>query len=489
MHPRARRDRARRPVGSMGDDTPMAVLSRQQRRLYDYFRQQFAQVTNPPIDPLREIDRDVAADRDRAGAATSSSEARAHASQVMLNSPVLSQRKLRQILALGLQGVPHAFIDLQYDPAAGAAGGHRAALPPRPPARRGTARCCCLSDRYLLGRDLPIHALLATGAVHHHLVEHGLRCNATSSSRPARARDPHHFACLIGYGATAVYPYLAYQTLADLVRSAGETQDEPRAGDPQLPQGHRQGPAQDHLEDGHLDHRQLSRRAAVRDRRPRRRGGGALLPRAPPAASRAPDFADLQEDQQQLATRAWQRLHKPLEPRRPAQVRARRRVPHVQPGRDRRRCRRRCRRGDYRRLPGLRRARRTTGRRRRLRDLLRAAPRMARRSPLDEVEPVEAILARFDSAGMSLGALSPEAHEALAIAMNRLGARSNSRRRRRGSGALRHREEFEDQAGRLRPLRRDPGVPGQCRGAADQDRAGRQARRGRPAARPQGQRR
>jgi glutamate synthase (NADPH/NADH) large chain len=107
--------------------------------------------------------------------------------------------------------------------------------------------------------------------------------------------------------------------------------------------------------------------------------------------------------------------------------------------------------------------------------------------PLDEVEPIERILPRFDSAGMSLGALSPEAHEALAIAMNRLGARSNS-----GEGgedpARYGTEKLEDQAGRLGPLRRHPGVPGQCRSAADQGRAGRQAGRGRPVAGPQGQR-
>ena len=89
---------------------------------------------------------------------------------------------------------------------------------------------------------------------------------------------------------------------------------------------------------------------------------------------------------------------------------------------------------------------------------------------------------------MSLGALSPEAHEALAIAMNRLGARSNSGEGGEDPARYGTREDLEDQAGRFGPLRRDAGIPGQRRGAADQDRAGRQARRRRPAARPQGQR-
>ena len=100
----------------------------------------------------------------------------------------------------------------------------------------------------------------------------------------------------------------------------------------------------------------------------------------------------------------------------------------------------------------------------------------------------EAMLARFDSAGMSLGALSPEAHEALAIAMNRLGARSNSGEGGEDPARYRHREELQDQAGGLGPLRRDAGVPDQCRGAADQGGAGREARRGRAAARAQGER-
>ncbi len=120
-----------------------------------------------------------------------------------------------------------------------------------------------------------------------------------------------------------------------------------------------------------------------------------------------------------------------------------------------------------------------------LRDLLELVPAAAP-VPLDEVAPASTLFPRFDTAAISLGALSPEAHEALAIAMNRLGGRSNS-----GEGgedpALWHREAQQDQAGRLGPLRRYRRVPGQCRSAADQGRAGRQARRG-PAARPQGQR-
>ena len=82
-----------------------------------------------------------------------------------------------------------------------------------------------LSDRYLVKGKVPIHALLATGAVHHRLVKTGLRCKCNILVETGTARDAHHFACLIGYGATAVYPYLAYQTLFDLMRKGALKMD------------------------------------------------------------------------------------------------------------------------------------------------------------------------------------------------------------------------------------------------------------------------
>ncbi len=136
----------------------------------------------------------------------------------MLSSPILSQRKLRQIVALAESGVPNEFIDLQYD-------GHldlktallRVCDHAESAVRLGKL-VLLLSDRYLVKGKLPIHALLATGAVHHQLVTTGLRCKCNILVETGTARDAHHFACLIGYGATAVYPYLAYQTLFDMMR-------------------------------------------------------------------------------------------------------------------------------------------------------------------------------------------------------------------------------------------------------------------------------
>ena len=205
-------------VGSMGDDTPMPVLSHHTRNLYDYFRQQFAQVTNPPIDPLRESI--VMSLQTEIGPECNVFQPQAaHAQQIVLNSPVLSQRKLRQIVALADEGVPQRL----HRPAVRAVGGPArtrcSASAARPRLRCATATsCCCCRTATWCSDKIPMHALLATGAIHHHLVKIGLRCKCNILVETGTARDPHHFACLIGYGATAVYPYMAYQTLFDMMR-------------------------------------------------------------------------------------------------------------------------------------------------------------------------------------------------------------------------------------------------------------------------------
>src|SRR5215469_13165166 len=202
-------------VGSMGDDTPMPVLSHQVRPLYDYFRQQFAQVTNPPIDPLRETI--VMSLQTQIGPECNIFlPAPEHARQVVLGSPILSQRKLRQILAI--EEVTHEFIDLQYEPGEGLKHAiERMCMQAEAAVREGKL-VLLLSDRYLVKRRIPAHALLVTGAVHQHLVKTGLRCKCNLLVETGTAREPHHFACLIGYGATAVYPYMAYQVLFEMMR-------------------------------------------------------------------------------------------------------------------------------------------------------------------------------------------------------------------------------------------------------------------------------
>ena len=204
-------------VGSMGDDTPMAVLSQKVRSPFDYFRQQFAQVTNPPIDSLRE--RIVMSLQTNIGPESSLFDiGPEHAQHVIMNSPVLSQMKLRQLLSDDMYADDHEFIDLNVDESLSLNEALDQVCEHAEQAVRDGKLILMLSDRYLEKGKLPVHALLATGAVHHHLVDLGLRCDANIIVETGVARDPHHFACLIGYGATAVYPYLAYQSLHDIAQ-------------------------------------------------------------------------------------------------------------------------------------------------------------------------------------------------------------------------------------------------------------------------------
>jgi glutamate synthase (NADPH/NADH) large chain len=302
-------------VGSMGDDTPMPVMSHKIRSLYDYFRQQFAQVTNPPIDPLREsivmsLSTQIGPE---CNVFVPMPE---HARQIVLNSPVLSQRKLRQILASEDVVEANEFLDLQYEPAEGLKSALLRLCDQAEAAVRDGKLVLLLSDRYLQQGKLPAHALLATGAVHHRLVDTGLRCKCNLLVETGTVRDSHHFATLIGYGATAVYPYMAYQTLYEMMRKG------------QVKLG-----SQERRELGR-SYRQLSRRAAVRDRRPVGRSGGAVLPphhqphrgRGFPGPGRGHELPGDARLEPARRGRAGRYL----------QVRARRRVPHVQPGRGRR---------------------------------------------------------------------------------------------------------------------------------------------------------
>jgi glutamate synthase (NADPH) large chain len=407
-------------VGSMGDDTPMPVLSHKVRSLYDYFRQQFAQVTNPPIDPLRESI--VMSLQTQIGPESNIFvPAPEHARQIVLGSPILSQRKLRQILAL--KEVTHEFIDLQYDPSEGLKNAIVRMCEQAENAVREGKLVLLLSDRYLVKGRLPAHAMLVTGAVHHHLVKTGLRCKCNLLIETGTARDPHHFACLIGYGATAVYPYMAYQVLFEMMRKGRVKLD--FATRLELGRSYRAGVRKGLFKI--MSKMGISTIASYRSSQLFEIVGLSdevvdLCFTGTESRIQGADFEDLEGDLKQLAARAWN-------PRDPIDQGGLLKYMHggeyhmynpdvvaaLQAA---------VISGDYShyklfcQLVNNRPA--AT-----IRDLLAVKP-AARPIPLSEVESVEAVLARFDGAGMSLGALSPEAHEALAIAMNRLGARSNS---------------------------------------------------------------
>ncbi|QDX39613.1 glutamate synthase large subunit [Salarchaeum sp. JOR-1] len=201
------------PVGSMGDDTPLAALSEFNRPFFTYFRQLFAQVTNPPIDYLREDL--VTSTETRLGRQRNLlSESKAHARQVVLDSPVLtddglagvreSRREVRTIdTTFDLDGsLDDAITRLREDAEDAIADG---------------ADVLVLSDRDLGPSRLHVPSLLATGAVHHHLVREGLRSRVGLVVESGDPRTVHHLATLVGYGAGAVNPYLAIQSVTDLM--------------------------------------------------------------------------------------------------------------------------------------------------------------------------------------------------------------------------------------------------------------------------------
>ncbi|TFH41034.1 MAG: glutamate synthase large subunit, partial [Lysobacterales bacterium] len=205
-------------VGSMGDDTPLPVLSRQPRSLYDSFRQQFAQVTNPPIDPLRE-QIVMSLEVSFAGESNPFEEREGFVTRLVASSPILSEGKFRGLLDMKEPEFRNARIDLGYPAEVELRDAIVDICDRAVAAVRMGKVILVLSDRDLVREKIPVHALLATGAVHHRLIREGIRCNANLVVETATARDAHHFAALIGYGATAVYPYLAFEVLNDMIRS------------------------------------------------------------------------------------------------------------------------------------------------------------------------------------------------------------------------------------------------------------------------------
>ncbi|MBE7549865.1 MAG: glutamate synthase subunit alpha [Anaerolineales bacterium] len=214
-------DEGKEPTGSMGDDTPLAVMSPRARPLFHYFKQRFAQVTNPPIDPLRETF--VMSLTIRLGAHPNLLEESAqHAHLVELASPVLSDADLVALKGLGDPRFQTQTIATRYPVAQGEAGLRRALDRLGKMAEDAIAQgktILILSDLGINEQYAPIPSLLAVGAVHHYLVRRGKRMQVSLVVESGEVREVHHLACLIGYGANAVNPYLALATVEDLVRA------------------------------------------------------------------------------------------------------------------------------------------------------------------------------------------------------------------------------------------------------------------------------
>ena len=198
--------------------------------MFDSFRQQFAQVTNPPIDPLRE-QIVMSLETSLGGETNPFEEAPSHVARLITNSPILSEGKFLRLLGFPDQSFAHQRIDLNYPQEVALAEALADICDKAVDAVRDKRPTLVLSDRAIAPDKLPVHALLATGAVQQRLISEGLRCDANIVVETGTTRDPHHYATLIGYGATAVYPYLAYEVLHDIQQcDDGSRCDSAKAG-------------------------------------------------------------------------------------------------------------------------------------------------------------------------------------------------------------------------------------------------------------------
>ncbi len=206
------------PVGSMGADIPLAVLSDQSQHLSNYFKQLFAQVSNPPIDPIRE--RLVMSLFTSFGSTKNFlDETPEHCRQIYLEHPILKNRQLEKLKTLESPFFKSKVIDITFDAAAGE-GALEEAIDSlcykAENAVRYGINILILSDRKMCRERAAIPSLLATGAVHHHLIRKGLRVKSGIVVEAGDVRETHHYATLIGYGASAINPYLTFESLVQL---------------------------------------------------------------------------------------------------------------------------------------------------------------------------------------------------------------------------------------------------------------------------------
>ncbi len=407
-------------TGSMGDDTPFAVLSSRPRLIYDYFRQKFAQVTNPPIDPLREAHvMSLSTSIGREMNVFAEAEGQAH--RVAFKYPVLVHSDFKQLTTLESRYYKSETLDITYE----IDGSLRDAIEQlcgdaEAKVREGTV-LLILSDRNIAPDRLPIPAPMAVGAVQQRLVEKSLRCDANIIVETASCRDPHQFAVLLGFGATAIYPYLAYETLAQMVDNSTVNKSY-REAILNYRNGINKGLYKIMSKMG------ISTVASYRCSKLFEAVGlneevVELCFQGVTSRISGANFDDFAQDQFNLSKKAWLR-RKPIEQGgllkfvyggeyhayNPDVVQSLQKA--VNNGNY----------ADYQRYVDIVNNRPPTT----LRDLLKLNPPENTAIALDEVEPEESLFKRFDSAAMSIGALSPEAHESLAEAMNTLGGFSNS---------------------------------------------------------------
>ena len=256
-------------VGSMGNDTPLAVLSNKGRLLYDYFKQLFAQVTNPPIDCIREELVTPSARTPRLGSkATCSIPEPIACRRVELKWPVLTNEEFAKVRHLDQPGFKVGVLPILFRITRGERGLAKALeeiyLMSRRMIEEDEVTVLILSDRGVTRDFAPIPALLAVAGLHHYLIREGLRTRISLVLETGEAREVHHFSLLIGYGCSAINPYVAFETIDGMIQDGPAHEHRPQDGLQEHGQGRLQGRHQGDVQDGHLLHPKLPRRAGVR---------------------------------------------------------------------------------------------------------------------------------------------------------------------------------------------------------------------------------
>ncbi|WP_150309190.1 glutamate synthase large subunit [Planctomonas psychrotolerans] len=422
------------PLGAMGSDTPIAVLSTRARLLFDYFTQQFAQVTNPPLDSIREevvtsLKLGLGPERNLLSATPE------HARQVILDFPVIDNDELAKIQHIDPHPGSRTTTTIR--------GLYRVDDGPQAMERRIQAMCreadeaiahgamfLVLSDRDSTSDLAPIPSLLMVAAVHHHLIRTENRMRVGIVVEAGDVREVHHVATLMGYGASAVNPYLAMETCENLVRSGMITGVTPEKAVKNLIKALGKGVLKIMSKMGIST---VSSYAAAQTFEavglsrefidqyftgtPTRLGGVGIDVIAAESASRhsaayPPDGAIIAHERLNTGGEYQWRRDGPPHLFNPDTVF---RLQHST------RTRRYDIFRDYTRMVDEQAKKLMT-----LRGLFSIEAGSRHPVPIDEVEPVSAIVKRFSTGAMSYGSISQEAHEALAIAMNQLGAKSNT---------------------------------------------------------------
>ena len=416
-------------MGSMGADNPLAALSEQPQHLSHYFRQRFAQVSNPPIDSIRE--RSVMSLTTLLGRTRNVLDATSlHCQKIRLDQPVLSNADIQKLRNISIEGFSvHQIETLFYadNPQSGLENAIKSICKEADFAVKSGNNLLILSDRNADKNRVAIPALLAVGAIHHYLIKQGVRSNVSLIVESGDTRTTHHFATLFGYGANAVNPYMVYDILRHSVKNNRLEKDLDKddlntyfeyvnnykvaIGNGLLKIFAKMGISTFESYQG----AQIFEPIGISNRVIESCFNGSV------SRIGGLDFEHIAKEQLDKLTEAISQSQHPLPYGGVYHWRIDGEYHHMNP-KTITSLQRACREGSYKHFKAY--SNLLDGNGRSLRHLLEFKQRPS--IPLDEVEEVEFILKRFATGAMSFGSISHEAHSTLAIAMNRIGAKSNS---------------------------------------------------------------